>query len=209
MIDENDEITSGGEARLERFQAKIADLERLLYPDWTDGTDTNNCSAPDESYAGIIDIDSWVKFWFVNEIMNNHDAGHPRSDYFTFDSKNNIFKAGPVWDFDKSLFRANSTCGLKDMLYYNALFKSPAFNSRVKELWNEYFERIDIEQFVESLRSELDVAAEYDLELWGHNDYTNILLDKDLGNFNGYADYLKEKVNSKLSVVNKDIAGID
>jgi len=209
MIDKNNELTSGGQARLERFQAKIADLEKVLYPDWTEGADTNGCSAPDESYAETIDIDSWVKFWFVNEIMDNRDSGHPRSSYFTFDSKNNIFKAGPVWDFDKSAFRKPLTPQLKTTIYYDALFKSPAFNSRVNELWNDYSGRIDIEPLVESLRSQLDVAAGYDLTLWGHNDYTNMLLDKDFGNFDGYVDYLKERIQAKISVVDGEIAAND
>jgi len=92
------------------------------------------------------------------------------------------------------------------MIYYNALFKSQAFKIRVKELWSEYYDRIDIEPLVESLRGELDVAALYDAMLWGYNDY--IILDKDSRNFNGYADYLMERFGSKLSVVESDIAEI-
>jgi len=113
MVDENGVITSGGAARLERFQAKIENLEKLLYPDWTEGMNTDDCIAPDESYAETIDIDSWVKFWFVNEIMDNRDCVDPRSDFFTFDSMNNIFKAGPVWDFDRTLFRKPTEPQLK------------------------------------------------------------------------------------------------
>jgi len=206
MVDENGVITSGGAARLERFQAKIENLEKLLYPDWTEGMNTDDCIAPDESYAETIDIDSWVKFWFVNEIMDNRDCVDPRSDFFTFDSMNNIFKAGPVWDFDRTLFRKPTEPQLKKMIYYNALFKSQAFKIRVKELWSEYYDRIDIEPLVESLRGELDVAALYDAMLWGYNDY--IILDKDSRNFNGYADYLMERFGSKLSVVESDIAEI-
>lgn len=206
MVDENGGITSGGAARLERFQAKIEDLEKLLYPDWEKGMNTDDCIAPDESYSATIDIDSWVKFWFVNEIMDNRDCVDPRSDFFTFDSTNNVFKAGPVWDFDRTLFRKPTEPQLKKMIYYNALFKSPAFKIRVKELWNEYYDRIDIEPLVESLRSELDVAARYDAMFWGYNDY--IILDKDSRNFNGYADYLKERFESKLSVVDSDIGSI-
>ena len=206
MVDENGVITNGGEARLERFQAKIENLEKLLYPDWTEGMNTDDCIAPDESYAETIDIDSWVKFWFVNEIMDNRDCVDPRSDFFTFDSTNNVFKAGPVWDFDRTLFRKPTEPQLKKMIYYNALFKSPAFRIRVKELWNEYYDRIDIEPLVESLRSELDIAALYDAMLWGYNDY--VILDKSSRNFNGYADYLKERFESKLSVVDSDIGSI-
>lgn len=138
MVDDENNLTSGGESRLERLQAKINDLEILLYPDFAEGMSTNDCSAPAESFSQIIDIDSWAKFWFVNEIMDNGELGHPKSCYFTFDSENNIFKAGPVWDFDWAALFQPAYCRLKDTLYYNALFKSLEFVSRVKELWNQY-----------------------------------------------------------------------
>jgi len=201
MIDENDEITSGGAARLERFQAKITNLEKLLYPDWTEGMDTNDCSAPDESYSEIIDIDSWARFWFVNEIMDNTEMKHPKSCYFTFDSTNNVFKAGPVWDFDWASLHKRSACMLKDAIYYNALFKSPAFNAKVKELWDEYYSRIDIETLIESMRSKLSTAVEYDTMLWGeHDDPTGVKRE----NFDAYVDFFKERVLSKISIINED-----
>lgn len=209
MVDENDVITAGGQARLERFQAKINELEKLLYPDFTEGMDTNDCSAPDESYSEIIDIDSWIKFWFVNEIMDNWDAGHPRSDFFTFDSTNNIFKAGPVWDFDLAASRRPSTCQLNKTIYYNALFKSPKFITRTKELWNEYSARIDIDPQIETMKNRIFIAAEYDAMLWGRHDYINGTLNNDdLKIFYDYAEYLKESVRQKISVVNSYIENL-
>lgn len=192
MIDGNDEITSGGEARLERFQTKINNLEKLLYPDFTEGMETNKCSAPDESYAEIIEIDSWAKFWFVNEIMNNKELGHPKSVFFTFDSANNTFKAGPVWDFDWT-FAGSQQCRLKNTIYYNALFKSPAFVSRTKELWNIYSGRIDVETPFESAREKISTAAIYDALRW------------DKGNFNTAVNSLKRDVLERIGIVNTDI----
>jgi len=56
------QVSTVGQARLERFQNKIAALENLLYPDYETNNNckanTNNCSAPDESYADIIDVES-------------------------------------------------------------------------------------------------------------------------------------------------------
>jgi len=203
MIDENNEITTGGQARLERLQAKITDLENLLYPDFTEGANINSCSAPDESYTEVIDIDSWAKFWFVNEIMDNTEVKHPKSCYFTFDSENNIMKAGPVWDFDWASLTKHSTPILKYSIYYNALFKSPAFKAKVKELWNEYSGNIDFETHIESMRSKLDTAAQYDTMLWGeHNDPSLIHRE----NFDAYVDFFKERVLDKLSVVDTDIS---
>ena len=206
MIDEEtNEITSGGQARLERLQTKINNLEELLYPDFTVVSDTNDCSAPDESYAEIIDIDSWAKFWFVNEIMDNTELKHPKSAYFTFDSANNLFKAGPVWDFDWASLYQHSACRLKKTIYYDALFKSPAFKARVAELWLEYSGGIDIESYIELLRNEISLAAQYDTMLWGeHNDPSEIKRE----NFDAYVDFLKETIVKKISVVNDSITNL-
>lgn len=207
MVDENDEITAGGESRLDRLQSKINALEKLLYPDFTGVLDTNNCSAPDESYSDIIDIDSWVKFWFVIEIMDNWDSGHPRSDFFTFDSANNILKAGPVWDLDLAASNTSTSCRLNEALYYNALFKSPKFINRTKELWNTYSGRIDIESGIETIKSRIAVAAKYDAMLWtGRHDYINTVLNnKTVKVFDEYVEYLKKNINNKIPIVNSFI----
>ena len=206
MIDENNELTSGGEARLERLKTKITDLETQLYPDFTAVLDTNECSAPDESYTKIIDIDSWIKFWLVNEIMDNRELGHPKSCFFTFDSTNNIFKAGPVWDFDLAAIRQASSCTVQNTIYYNALFKSPAFIKRTKELWSEYKDSIDIEPRVESMRTTIDTAVEYDIMLWGkHHDNPS---DNIFGTFDEEVDFMKETVIKKINVVDKFINGL-
>ena len=210
MVDENDEITTGGEARLERLQSKINDLEELLYPDFTGVLDTNNCSSPDESYSDIIDIDSWVKFWLVIEIMDNWDSGHPRSDFFTFDSTNNILKAGPVWDFDLAGSNRSASCRLNEALYYNALFKSPKFIARTKALWNEYSGRIDIEPRIEMIQSRIALSAKYDAMLWtGRHDYINTsLYNNNVKVFDEYVEYLKESINKKITVVDSFIGNL-
>ena len=210
MVDENDVITSGGEARLERLQTKMNALEKLLYPDFTVVLDTNDCSAPDESYSEIIDIDSWIKFWFVIEIMDNPDSGNPRSDFFTFDSANNIFKAGPVWDFDLAASSRTASCQLDKAIYYNALFKSPKFVQRTKELWNEYSGAVDFEPLIAETQNRIALAAQYDNMLWvGQHDYINIFLhNNNVKVFNEYVEYLKESINKKINVVDTYIENL-
>ena len=210
MVDENDVITSGGEARLERLQTKINALEKLLYPDFTAVLDTNDCPAPDESYSEIIDIDSWIKFWFVIEIMDNPDSGNPRSDFFTFDSANNIFKAGPVWDFDLAASSRTASCQLDKAIYYNALFKSPKFVQRTKELWNEYSDAVDFEPLIAETQNRIALAAQYDNMLWvGQHDYINIFLhNNNVKVFNEYVEYLKESINKKINVVDTYIENL-
>jgi len=193
MIDENMKLTSGGLARIERLKTKINNLEKLLY--------TKN-RIPDESYSKIIDIDSWAKYWFINEIMTNKELQHPKSCYFTYDNTNNIFKAGPVWDYDWSSLNYSNKCLLKNTIYYDALFNSKSFQKRTIELWEKYYSSIDIASRIESMRSELSVAVQCDSEIWEeHADPSEIMRE----NFDAYVDFLKDLLIKRFAIVNSEI----
>ena len=205
MLNSDGNITSGGKERLERLNAKINVLEKLLYPDFDEGVDTSDCSAPNEGYASMIDTDSWIKFWFVNEIMDNKKLETPEDCFFTFDMQN-ILKAGPVWDFETASIYQQSSCRLQNTLYYDALFKSPAFVARTKELWDTYYSRTDIGTFIESTRDTISAAAQYDMMRWGSksNDPSGI----NRKDFNAYTDFLKETIDKKISVVDTYIGNL-
>ena len=49
----------------------------------------------------LIDLDSWVKKYLVDEITKNEGAG-ATSSYFYKKAENDRLYAGPVWDYDKS-----------------------------------------------------------------------------------------------------------
>ena len=200
MIDDNKVITSGGSARLARLKRKILSIELLLYPNYLDVTNLNECSAPDTNYSSRIDDSSWAKFWLVNEIMDNGELGHPKSCYFTYDSTNNMLKAGPVWDFDWASLSQGNSVHLINTIYYNALFKSDSFKTTVKNIWNEKSSTINISDKIEEIRNEIKIAAVYDSILWGvnHNPNPSVLT---FNNFDGHVDFLKETLqNKKLAV---------
>ena len=215
LNDAEDDISTDGQARLGRFQTKITDLENLLYPDYNTNDDckenTNDCSAPDEAYKGIIDVESWVKFWLINEIMDNTELTEPKSAYFTYRNKkegqeSDVFKAGPVWDFDAGAKTLNAPIKLDTTIYYNALFKSPSFIAKVKEVWNTFISedniKEELESGIESAKEMLGTAAKLDSMRWGaHRDYVETT---DLS-FNGSVDFLKESVLNKMDVVNNFI----
>lgn len=206
MFGKGEQLSTGGKARIERLSAKINVLEQLLYPDFTEGMDTNECSAPNEGYASMLDIDSWIKFWLVNEIMDNKKLETPESCYFTFESEKYLFKAGPVWDFETASVYQRSACRLQETLYYDALFKSPAFIARTKELWKTYSGKMKVESEIESMSSTLSTAAQYDSMLWGNQNTDPSGVNRK--DFNAYADFLKETLSKKISVVNKFIENL-
>ena len=208
--DNDNNMTSGGIARLERFQAKIEALEKLLYPDYVDGMNTNDCAAPDEAYTKVIDVKSWAKFWLINEIMDNTELNEPKSAYFTYvhGDKGDVFKAGPAWDFDAGASTDNAPIKLDTSIYYNALFKSPLFISALEEVWEEYKSMIDASKInaeIDLMRGTLKVAAKVDSLRWGvHLDLSGI----ERADYDAYVDFLKSSIDNKIAVVSDYISAL-
>ena len=208
--DNDNNMTSGGYARIKRFQDKIQALEKLLYPDYVDGMNTNDCAAPDEAYTKVIDVKSWAKFWLINEIMDNTELNEPKSAYFTYVHKDegDVFKAGPAWDFDAGASTDNAPVKLDTSIYYNALFKSPLFISALEEVWEEYKSMIDASKInaeIDLMRDTLKVAAKVDSLRWGvHLDLSGI----ERPDYDAYVDFLKSSLDNKFAVVSDYISAL-
>lgn len=71
----------------------ISEFERTLYSD--------KFNDPIQGYRKYIDVDSFVDYYIINEFFKNTDAGL-LSTYFYKDYEGKL-KAGPIWDFNKSL----------------------------------------------------------------------------------------------------------
>lgn len=107
-------------------------------PDWT-------------AISAIIDVDSFVKFYFVQELTANYDAANS-SVYFYKDGTTDKLHAGPVWDFDITLgnfakgemFGADATSEYVKNLdalrgsaspWWDSMFRNPQFVTRANTLW--------------------------------------------------------------------------
>lgn len=92
-----------------------------------------------EDYEKYIDVNSFIDFWLVGELVMNKDFCGPASCYM-YKDRNGLLCAGPVWDLDLYTFSSSvhdvNRFLLKDgCLYYDALFTDPDFVSRVKVRW--------------------------------------------------------------------------
>ena len=216
MLNEaEDGLSADGEARLARFQEKIAKLENLLYDTSKKCmADPDACRAPDESYTNIIDVASWAKFWFVNEMMDNTELltdpnapvqegpdaeTGPKSAYFTYENGKDLFKAGPVWDFDAGLKSGDPRIKLDTSIYFNALFKSPSFVTAVKKTWKKFSvaeNKNILYELILSARN-LVVAAKLDSMRWGaHKDFADRNNLSFIKNFELLLDAFMEKGNA-------------
>ena len=130
----------------------------------------------------LIDIDSFVDYYLVQEMFKNVDVGST-SQFYVIDQGQETVKLtmGPVWDFDiaagvvdetssstyKSYSRAPLFTRERDY-YYRELFKIPEFEQLVKERYsetrNEVFAKIDYE--LDVVLSALENAQQRNIERW-------------------------------------------
>lgn len=92
-----------------------------------------------QDLGAVIDLDSFIDFFIVNEITGNRELRHPKSTYF-HKAPDGLLTAGPVWDFDYGTFLESKVSGwfCNETLWYKELFGYPEFVSGLKSHWNLY-----------------------------------------------------------------------
>lgn len=96
----------------------------------------------------LIDLESFVKSYIVNEIMNCLDVG--RFSFYLLKDKDGKLKSGPIWDYDISSGNYNyridnpdsswsTIWAKKDNVWYDGLLEMPDFKSLVEEYLGQYY----------------------------------------------------------------------
>lgn len=94
-------------------------------------------------WQDLIDLDSWVQKYLIEEFFGNIDAGHA-SQYYYWDVTEGKVYAGPVWDYDNAVLESTVNVlfanqrEIKSGVYSEwnyALYQKPEFRQRVRELF--------------------------------------------------------------------------
>lgn len=154
------------------IQADINELETLLYaadPDWV-------------AISEKIDVDSFVKRYFVDEFAKNIEIGMS-SSYFYKDGDSDKLHAGPVWDYDLSLGNIAKGTATEDYAknialqvesghmrndWYAQLWRNEEFVSRANELYSAEI-KTAIENTDDNLKSAaklIEASAENNFSKW-------------------------------------------
>lgn len=163
-----------------------------------------------KSYTELIDLNSWVDKYLVEEIFASVDACY-LSQYFYSEGTDggNVVYAGPVWDYDHAVAReeflepdaliANRQfvkVGVYTPWFYN-LYRKEEFYNRLTEVYaDKHVEQIDvlIEEKIPSYAEEIKVASEMNQIRWfGSSDET---LDTEVAIITKFLSERKEFLNS-------------
>lgn len=160
---DNEDITTEIKEYIENY---INDFERVLKSENTLAFDEEN------GYQKYIDLDSWCRWFLVQNIIANLD-----SNYFMYkkDTTSSKLYMGPVWDFEWSIgigwydgARPNPNHGWINPIYFERLLDDSHFSAKVKEIWRSELSGLETELlgYIEELREKLSKSQKVNFTRW-------------------------------------------
>lgn len=145
-----------------------------------DGGTTTVSFRPGEtvSLEDLVDVDSFVDYYLVTEIMLNEDSKW-KSIYFSKTTDGKV-KIGPIWDFDFSMAEgfdlpynksyietANHLYIARQSTIFCNLFKNESFYNKVAARYDEIKHVIlEVAEDLKTYKAKIDPVAQIDAKLW-------------------------------------------
>ena len=157
---DSDDITESQKAWARNY---IAEVAGAIYG--------SSFKDPVNGYAKYLDVDSFIDYWIVYEVMCNHELGNPGSVFF-HKSANGKLTAGPCWDFDWGVLSFQTSNGADNLvngsaIWYARLFQDPAFKARVKARFLELKPQLlGIPAYMDECEAYLTESARLNFTMW-------------------------------------------
>lgn len=160
------------EEMAEAIRQDFSDFEKIIYSyDFDD---------PSRGYEALIDVDSFVDYFLINEFTCNYDAGWLSTYvYKGLDGKFHMC----VWDFNSAFDAYQHTMidpnrfDSKGTLWFNMLLKDENFTERVISRYYELRETILSDEYLLNYIDEtveyLGPAVDRNFEVWGYTFNSN------------------------------------
>ena len=171
---------------------------------------------PQKGYAAWIDVNSFIDYWIVFEVMGNHELGNPGSVFMHKDRGGKLV-AGPCWDFDWGVLSYRTSpharTGLVNgnAIWYARLFQDPDFKAKVKARFQELLPELKkIPDYMDECERLLTESARLNFAMWNpaedasQNGGKIINGDEDM-TFHEAVSLLKKNFNERLEVIPKNL----
>jgi len=162
-------------------------------------------------YARYLDVDSFIDYWIVYEVMCNHELGNPGSVFFHKD-KGGKLTAGPVWDFDWGVLSFYTSGGDKGLvngkaIWYARLMEDPNFRTRLRARFEQLLPRLrTVPDYMDTCEKLLERSAKLNFAMWNPADDRsqnggNIINGDENLSFHEAVARLKSNYNTHLEVI--------
>ncbi|MHA4896700.1 CotH kinase family protein [Pedobacter sp. PWIIR3] len=168
----------------------------------------DNFTDPAAGYRKYFDVDSYVNYYIVNEVMGNPDAFW--STYLYKKANDDKIYTGPVWDFDIAINNDDRLGDNTNKLMFNAgfdpkmwikrLMEDPAFRQKIRSRWNELKPKMQTLPATASLlEKKLAVSQVRNFSRWNILN-TKVYREVQLaGSYAGEVTYLKNVLTNHIN----------
>lgn len=159
------------------IEADVTRFEKALYSD-----------NPAEfiGYRDLINVDSFIDYFILNEYFANYDAGI--NSYYSYKDLRARLSAGPIWDMDQGI--ANNmpyvfepeACAMQSGVWFDRLVKDGFFSRRLVSRYKQLRGYLLSDRYIEGLMDEITAylgdARHRDWNRWHYNDPDALLRDR-------------------------------
>lgn len=208
------------EAYWQKIQSDIQAIEEILYE-----SDRNQF----EQYKAVLDVDSFVDYFIINEFFANYDGGW--NSTFLYKDVGGKLSIGPFWDFDNAMDNyREEKLSIRELAFYEApwfdrLVTDEDFVERVearyRELRKTILSREVLEEKLDQACVFLEKPIKRDLSRWQElytlsmddslEKETGLLVERNPGTWEGevqrikdvlweHGDYMDKNLETKLKL---------
>ena len=173
--------------------------------------------------SGMIDMESWARFWLVNDLVRNVETHHPKSCYLFNENpaEDEKWKFGPAWDFDWAfgyeethdyfiygadgdLFSAVYYQNKPGFQFYDALRNSSAGKRAYYKEWVNFMAEGRLQELLEYV----DDYTEFAMSSILHNNDADIS-EKNKHDYNLVAERSKEWLTTRANYIFNSLEQFD
>ena len=171
--------------------------------------------SPGTGYDSLIDLDTMINWYLVEEVMKNVDSVFASSVYL-YKDRNAKMKMGPLWDFDLGAGNvdyeplAMGPTGWyvqAQAAWFEALFKDRDFRKRVKARWAVLKPRMQgIDAYIVAQQASLARSQVENFKRWpilNESVWPNPVV---LGSYPAEVNYLRDWLRKRINWMDKAIA---
>ena len=176
------------------YPSEVSSYQKAQISKLVQGMEDSIFDLSKDEWKNLIDVDSWVRCYLIDELFDNLDAGIASANFYL--KNDGKFYRGPIWDYD-SIMIDNPKSMIADTHfrqpysandYYYYLNQRDEFRNRVREIFDAEFLPL-VEKYSDYKIDDISMAIDNDRSLdairWGYTfSLSRVTLMK---------SYLKEK----------------
>ncbi|MGC3948738.1 MAG: CotH kinase family protein [Chryseolinea sp.] len=183
----------------------IREIEAVLFSDSIDD--------PVNGYSKYLDAESFIKWYWINELFKNNDAIFFSSVYM-YKDRNDKLKMGPLWDFDISAgnidFNDNDDptgWWVGRAPWLDRLSRAPAFAQQSHAFWKSHRANLEqvILQFIDEYSKKLETSKDLNFMKWPILDSIVWPNPVATGSYEGEINYLKSWLHKRVEWIDSRI----